>query len=232
MAPLAPFPLDVTPKKPRAPTKQPTSLIDTISPVTRTAIALEYASLRNQKHCPLGMYVLPLKENILEWDCILFVHQGYYANAILKFKLLFPTDYPERPPGVQFITDVFHPLVGQDGRFSYGPRLRPWRPKEHHAFDVLHWIKACFKKQALDELKEEQCLNKEAYRYHTALQSFSALATQTTSLSQSEPALYDPDYPPMGGGTRNGLFFKRISPEALAKTRTALGLRDWTVDEP
>lgn len=39
------------------------------------------------------------------------------------------------------------------------------RPKEHHVYDVLHVIKASFKKQALDEIKEHDCLNKEAYRY-------------------------------------------------------------------
>lgn len=38
------------------------------------------------------------------------------------------------------------------------------RPKEHHVFDVLHWVKAAFKKHALDEIKETDCLNKEAYR--------------------------------------------------------------------
>ena len=31
-------------------------------------------------------------------------------------------------------------------------------------FDVLHWVKAAFKKNALDEIKEIDCLNKEAFR--------------------------------------------------------------------
>jgi hypothetical protein len=39
------------------------------------------------------------------------------------------------------------------------------RPKEHHIFDVLHWVKAAFKKNALDEIKESECANKEAFRY-------------------------------------------------------------------
>lgn len=67
---------------------------------------------------------------------------------------------------VQFLTDVFHPLISQqDGKFNLAPRFRPWRPKEHHIFDVLHWVKAAFKKHALDEIEESDCLNKEAYRY-------------------------------------------------------------------
>lgn len=116
--------------------------------------------------------------------------QGYYSGAILKFRLTFPPNYPERPPDVHFITDVFHPLVSQqDGLFSLTPRLPNWRsvkrlfliyilllilqlimvpslgrPKEHHVFDVLFWIKSAFKKQALDQIKEKDCLNKEAFR--------------------------------------------------------------------
>jgi ubiquitin-protein ligase len=52
---------------------------------------------------------------------------GYYADAILKFNLTFPPNYPERPPAVQFVTDIFHPLISQDGTFSLSPRFRPWR---------------------------------------------------------------------------------------------------------
>jgi hypothetical protein len=47
-----------------------------VSPVTRTAVSLEYASLRHSQHCPLGMYVVPSPENLLMWDAIFFVHQG------------------------------------------------------------------------------------------------------------------------------------------------------------
>ena len=48
----------------------------------------------------------------------------------------------------------------------YGILLPPLsaRPREHHANAVLHWIKAAFKKCALDSLTEEDCFNKEAYR--------------------------------------------------------------------
>lgn len=38
------------------------------------------------------------------------------------------------------------------------------RPKEHHVFDVLHFLKTAFKKHALDGIKESDCLNKEAFR--------------------------------------------------------------------
>ncbi|KAJ7179212.1 ubiquitin-conjugating enzyme/RWD-like protein [Mycena filopes] len=117
-------------------------------------------------HTSTGMYVVPSPETLMVWDAVLFVHQGYYADAILKFRLTFPNNYPESPPVVQFVAEdvVFHPLVSHSGIFNLAPRFRPWRPKEHRVFDVLHWVKAAFKKHALDEIRESDCLNKEAYR--------------------------------------------------------------------
>ena len=47
-----------------------------ISPVTRAAISIEYASLRHDKHCPTGMYVTPSTESMLIWDVVLFMHKG------------------------------------------------------------------------------------------------------------------------------------------------------------
>lgn len=48
----------------------------TTNPVTQTTVSLEYASLRHNDHCPLGMYVVPSVENLLLWDGVFFVHQG------------------------------------------------------------------------------------------------------------------------------------------------------------
>lgn len=53
--------------------------------------------------------------------------QGYYTDAILKFRLTFPAGYPDHPPAVQFLTDVFHPLIARNGVFNLTPRFRPWR---------------------------------------------------------------------------------------------------------
>lgn len=36
---------------------------------------------------------------------------GPYASAILRFQIRFPDIYPDLPPLVTFVTDVFHPLI-------------------------------------------------------------------------------------------------------------------------
>jgi hypothetical protein len=54
--------------------------------------------------------------------------QGYYTDSILKFRLTFPHNYPEQPPTVHFVTDVFHPLIShQDGTFNLALKFHPWR---------------------------------------------------------------------------------------------------------
>lgn len=44
--------------------------------ITHTTMSQEYASLRYPGHCPLGMYLIPDKDNIFVWDGVFFVHQG------------------------------------------------------------------------------------------------------------------------------------------------------------
>jgi len=198
------------------------------SVLARTAVTLEYASLINTGHCPLGIYVVPSSSNLLVWDGVFFIHQGYYADSILKFRLIFPGNYPESPPAVNFVTDLFHPLISQTGAFNLAARFRPWRPKEHHVFDILHWIKVAFKKHALDAFQESDCFNKEAFRlYRESTHSFASLATQSASLSQSESALFDSDHPSPLGSARSEITFQKMSAEELRLERSKLGLKEW-----
>lgn len=113
-----------------------------------TEVAMEYAAVQNDGHCPKGMYVIPSTESILIWDAVLFVHQGmsrdilyiyhqanftttrvgYYADAMLKFQIRFPTDYPSRMPTVAFSGDVFHPLISpKGGLMNLSPRFSSWK---------------------------------------------------------------------------------------------------------
>ena len=66
------------------------------------------------------------------------MHTGYYTDSILKFRLIFPLNYPDRAPEVHFITDIFHPLISQqDGVFNIASRFRPWRYAISHIVAIL-----------------------------------------------------------------------------------------------
>ncbi|EEB91586.1 hypothetical protein MPER_10032 [Moniliophthora perniciosa FA553] len=216
-----------------------------VSPVARSAVSFEYASLLAKSHCPLGVYVVPSVETAMVWDAVLFVHQGYYSDAVLKFRLSFPSNYPEKPPAITFITDVFHPLISSDGTFNIAPQIRTWRPGQHHVFDVLHFVKAAFKSHVLEKLEEADCFNKEAYRlyvalpistkrlihrfprFHDSTSSFAALASQSASLSKSSSSLFDMDQPTMTAKPSHGMHFADLDPKVLREESAKYGLKSW-----
>ncbi|KAL1925776.1 uncharacterized protein VTP21DRAFT_659 [Calcarisporiella thermophila] len=161
----------------------------------RYELMIEFTNLRNPKHCPSGVYIMPAIDDMNTWYGVLFVRKGYYKNGVFKFRINIPREYPERAPGVAFITDMFHPLVDQNGQLSIGQQFPTWTPNRDYIFHVLHYVRNIFKKVALDGLMEKYCLNKEAYRmYRNEVHIFAKLAQQCAQLSITESILYD-NYP-------------------------------------
>ncbi|KAJ1792422.1 hypothetical protein LPJ59_004845, partial [Coemansia sp. RSA 2399] len=51
------------------------------------------------------------------WDIIVFGPWGTcYAGGTFKAVLCFPLDYPFAPPTMRFISEIWHPNIGEDGR--------------------------------------------------------------------------------------------------------------------
>jgi ubiquitin-protein ligase len=74
-------------------------------------VRLSLISKYLQKFCPTGIYILPRFDDIKIWDGVIFIREGYYKEGIFKFEILIPQNYPSKPPEVNFITKVFHPLI-------------------------------------------------------------------------------------------------------------------------
>ncbi|KAF9895572.1 hypothetical protein BX616_009374, partial [Lobosporangium transversale] len=126
------------------------------------------------------------------WFGTLFIHKGYYRNAVFKFQMVIPADYPNRRPVVQFLSDMWHPLVDQQGFLALQYQFPQWRPHRDYLFHVLHFVKAIFKKCFLDTIQEKQALNKEAFRiYRQENKIFGKLAQQRAQLSITDSSLYD-----------------------------------------
>ncbi|RUS24118.1 ubiquitin-conjugating enzyme/RWD-like protein [Jimgerdemannia flammicorona] len=155
----------------------------------RYELMIEFTNLRNPNHCPLGVYVMPAQDNLNVWFGSLFVHKGNYRNGVFKFRINIPEEYPERPPSVVFLTDMFHPLVDAQGNFNIGQQFPSWRPHQDHIFHVLHYIKNAFKKVVLDNLLEKYALNKDVY--HNEATIFANLAQQCAHLSITESILFE-----------------------------------------
>ncbi|KAG0354446.1 hypothetical protein BGZ54_001636 [Gamsiella multidivaricata] len=142
------------------------------------------------------------------WFGTLFIHKGYYRNAVFKFQLVIPADYPDRRPTVRFLSDMWHPLIDNQGQLALQYQFPQWRPHRDYLFHVLHFVKAAFKKCVLDTIVEKQAVNKEAYRmYRHENKIFAKLAQQRAQLSITESSLYD-NYP-----SNNSIKFSPLSDE-------------------
>ncbi|KAK3818903.1 MAG: ubiquitin-conjugating enzyme/RWD-like protein [Benniella sp.] len=138
---------------------------------------------------------MPAADDMHQWFGTLFIHKGYYRDAVFKFQLLIPQDYPDRRPTVRFTSDMWHPLIDNQGYLALQYQFPQWRPHRDYLFHVLHFIKAAFKKCVLDTIVEKQAVNKEAYRmYRQENKIFARLAQQRAQLSITDSILYE-NYP-------------------------------------
>ncbi|KPI37260.1 uncharacterized protein AB675_1523 [Cyphellophora attinorum] len=64
-----------------------------------------------ERHHVEGVYVTLSPDSPADWVGVLFVRDGPYESAILRFTIHFPDDFPDVAPVITFSTDVFHPLV-------------------------------------------------------------------------------------------------------------------------
>ena len=80
-------------------------------------------------------------DNLFKWDIIIFGPQDTpYEGGIFKAVMDFPKDYPDKPPTLQFISNVYHPNVYGDGKvcisilhqgvdqFGYEDNSERWKP--------------------------------------------------------------------------------------------------------
>ncbi|RDA84694.1 hypothetical protein CP532_2772 [Ophiocordyceps camponoti-leonardi (nom. inval.)] len=104
------------------PPKQAMAFPKTLSPdalpsLRRQQLFSEFAGLKQA--CPDGVFVSLTPGDPTLWTAVLFVRDGPYAQAILRFQISFPDAFPSLPPLVTFSTDMFHPLISPLSTYMY-----------------------------------------------------------------------------------------------------------------
>lgn len=49
----------------------------------------QYKLLEENRKALRGLYILPKKEDIFEWDALLFIYGGYFSDTIYNFGVKF-----------------------------------------------------------------------------------------------------------------------------------------------
>jgi ubiquitin-conjugating enzyme E2 D/E len=72
----------------------------------------------------------PAKEtDLYVWDATLFgPKDSPYEGGVFELGLVFPTDYPFKPPKVYFKTKVFHPNINAQGAICLDILKDQWSP--------------------------------------------------------------------------------------------------------
>ena len=82
-------------------------------------------SMEPPENCSAG----PVNDNLFEWQASLMAPEDSpYTGGIFKLKLLFPSDYPFKPPKVTFKTKIYHPNIDPNGSICLDILKSKWSP--------------------------------------------------------------------------------------------------------
>lgn len=105
----------------------------------------EYHLLQKQK-IP-GVYMVPSAKSHLLWFGVLFVRRGVYEEAIFRFHLHIPENFPEGDcPKVVFTQPMFHPMIDPSGVLDVTRLFGKWNKDAHHIWQVVAYARKAFYK--------------------------------------------------------------------------------------
>jgi ubiquitin-conjugating enzyme E2 G1 len=93
------------------------------------------------------------EDNIFKWDFIIFgPNDTPYEGGVFTAQMLFPKEYPNKPPTLKFVSDIYHPNVYVNGKvcisilhegtdaYGYESSVERWKPVHGVASVILSVI--------------------------------------------------------------------------------------------
>ncbi len=82
-----------------------------------------------QRDPPSNCSAGPIGDDMFRWEgVILGPADSPYAGGVFKLEILFPVDYPFKPPKLQFITKIYHPNINASGLICLDILKQQWSP--------------------------------------------------------------------------------------------------------
>ncbi|KAI0987807.1 hypothetical protein GJ496_007911 [Pomphorhynchus laevis] len=81
------------------------------------------------KDPPTNCSAGPVNENMLHWKAtIMGPSDSPYSGGVFFLNIVFPTDYPFKPPKVNFETKIYHPNINGNGNICLDILKTQWSP--------------------------------------------------------------------------------------------------------
>lgn len=82
-----------------------------------------------RKDPPSNCSAGPAGEDLFKWEGVIMgPADSPYHGGVFKLIIQFPTDYPFKPPQVQFITKIYHPNINAAGLICLDILKQQWSP--------------------------------------------------------------------------------------------------------
>jgi ubiquitin-conjugating enzyme E2 D/E len=95
--------------------------------MSQKRIQRELLDLR--RDAPLNCSAGPTGEDIFRWEGIIVGPDDTpYAGGIFNLNIMFPVDYPFKPPTISFATQIYHPNINQSGAICLDILKKEWSP--------------------------------------------------------------------------------------------------------
>ena len=90
------------------------------------------------------------KRNIFKWNILLKgPNKTCYESGLFKLLMEFPSNYPEEPPNINFVTKIYHPNISpNDGTICISSKSTDWE-NHKNLVDVIISILIYYKIQIL-----------------------------------------------------------------------------------
>jgi ubiquitin-conjugating enzyme E2 D/E len=90
-------------------------------------IEKEYTDL--QKDPPAGCSAGPVGEDLFHWEGSIFgPTSSPFQGGVFKVQIRFPSEYPFKPPHIQFTTKIYHPNISPSGAICLDILKGQWSP--------------------------------------------------------------------------------------------------------
>jgi len=132
-----------------------------MSTPARRRLMRDFKKIRDDP--PSGVSAAPTEDNIMVWNAlILGPNDTPFEDGTFKLRVEFTEEYPNRPPSVRFISEMFHPNVYADGGICLDILQNRWSP----TYDVSSILTSI--QSLLDEPNPNSPANNQAAQLYTA----------------------------------------------------------------